>query len=59
MFSSGILSYYYTLVTQHAKKATIHVLSNLVKLLDKAFLGDQDKKKRHTHLMISVIRFNK
>lgn len=58
MFLSGILSYYCTLVTQHAKKATIHVLSNLVKLLDKAFLRDQDKKK-HTHLMISVIRFNK
>lgn len=46
MFLSGILSYYCTLVTQHAKKATIHVLSNLVKLLDKAFLGDQDKKKK-------------
>lgn len=48
MFSSGILSYYCTLVTQHAKKATIHVLSNLVKLLDKAFLRDQDKKKAYT-----------
>lgn len=46
MFLSGILSYYCTLVTQHAKKATIHVLSNFVKLLDKAFLRDQDKKKK-------------